>query len=131
MRRYLGIFSLLLAGLSVYCQEATGLKIGDYNHTSKIFLNPSYAHNSPHKWEAQLFGAHAFLETGYGFIYNTHLIDVLSNTDQINIPAEQKPINEYQNLEVFFSNSPISNNNNISTTIWGPAFQYRYQINYQ
>lgn len=69
-------------------QEGVGISYGRYNGLTASKLNPSFLLISKNKWEVQILGSHTFIDNSYGSVYNTNLLNLIKNGDNLNIPDQ-------------------------------------------
>ena len=89
------LFFILSSFLNILSgQESLGLSEGRYVSTNALFLNPANSNSSNLSWDVQLISLHAFANSNYAHVTKTNAIDLLFNTDDIQIIQNPDEINE-------------------------------------
>jgi len=110
--------SFFLQGIT---QERSGLSLGNHNGVNATYLNPTGLLNNPHKWTANLGGAHLFADTDYVKIKQVKLFRFLRNYDQLLDDIRDNVTTS----DVFTSYKENGKSyGDLQTSVLGPAFQY-------
>lgn len=116
--------------LTLNAQDRIGLTFGKYNGLTSSFLNPSYLLESQNTWEIQIAGNHTFFETNYAYIKNSSLLNLISNSGEVNIPdIAYDDVTEAQQYDVIFNTQNIKTFFDGKSELIGPGFFYKLNNN--
>ncbi len=130
MLRYRGVVFvvLLLLPLIGTAQYQIGLTSDRYSGVNALWVNPANLAHTPHNWEINLVGAGFFLENNYLYLENANTPRVLSNLQDINVPADIRNA-EIESPEPAITANFLTNNKPdqafVSAQVFGPSVFFR------
>ena len=102
-------------------QIASGLHNENYAGIHGIITNPAFGPHGYLGWDVNLGSAHLFFQNNYGFITNTHLLDLLGNTAAIELVNSEDPATTGARILDFYSGRN-SYYFSVNLDVMGPSF---------
>ena len=105
-------------------QEQLGLRFGGYAGVNSLVLNPANGLTSSFTWDVNLVAAGVFAETNYGFIYNTHVPEIIDLSPEYAIDSDFTSESQFpaNTLIVGYRDNGRDKFASALTTVMGPSF---------
>ncbi len=131
--RHIGTLSkiflfLLCINSSLKAQEQIGLRTDNFSGVNSLMLNPANFLSGSFTWDVNVAGVGIFGENSYGYIHNTHLLEIKRFIPNVDVAYDYDDENQFpeNTLMADFYDSNRKKYFMGLTTILGPSFAMKF-----
>lgn len=123
IKRLLFVFSFIFTITTLFAQEQTGLRLGNYSGVNGLLLNPASGIAGKLNWDVNLVSTGIFFENNFGYIQDASVISLIKNDFDVG-PAEGIDPENFNPETRFFADFYQTNQRksvHLNTFVTGPS----------